>query len=169
MPTAPKMRWRAVNVGLHWFVYAFILLQTITGVILYLGYGGWWVWVHSIAAVIGLAYIFLHVVTHYFYGGWWQLLRLFRPARLVPTRATRSFPLLVAIGVGLVTLASTRPNGDVRKAVRLQGHADTTDALLVTAVMRSGRIPQRQGIGAIALAAGSAVSEYVTSMALARR
>ena len=71
--------------------------------------------------------------------------------------------------VGLVTLASTRPNGDVRKAVRLQGHADTTDALLVTAVMRSGRIPQRQGIGAIALAAGSAVSEYVTSMALARR
>src|SRR5437016_1571502 len=73
MPTAPKMRWRAVNVGLHWFVYALILLQTITGVILYLGYGGWWIWVHSIAAVIGLAYIFLHVVTHYFYGGWWQL------------------------------------------------------------------------------------------------
>jgi hypothetical protein len=71
--------------------------------------------------------------------------------------------------VGLVTLASTRPNGDVRKAVRLQGHADTTDALLVTAVMRSGRIPRRQGISAIALAGGSAVSEYVTSMALARR
>ena len=73
------------------------------------------------------------------------------------------------IVVGLVTLASTRPNGDVRKAVRLQGHADATDALLVTAVMRSGRIPQRQGIGAIAVAAGSAVSEYVTSLALARR
>src|SRR3982750_3367222 len=71
--------------------------------------------------------------------------------------------------VGLVTLASTRPDGDVGKAVRLQGHADATDALLVTAVMRSGRIPQRQGIGAIAVAAGSAVSEYVTSMALARR
>lgn len=73
------------------------------------------------------------------------------------------------IVVGLVTLASTRPDGDVRKAVRLQGHADATDALLVTAVMRSGRIPQRQGIGAIAVAAGSAVSEYVTSLALARR
>ena len=68
--------------------------------------------------------------------------------------------------VGLVTLASTRPNGDVRKAVRLQGHADATDALLVTAVMRSGRIPQRQGIGAIALAAGSAVSEYLTALRL---
>jgi hypothetical protein len=71
--------------------------------------------------------------------------------------------------VGLVTLASTRPNGDVRKAVRLQGHADATDALLVTAVMRSGRIPRRQGIGAIAVAGGSAVSEYVTSIALGRQ
>src|SRR4051812_12558618 len=70
--------------------------------------------------------------------------------------------------VGVVTLASTRPNGDVRKAVRLQGHADATDALLVTAVMRSGRIPQRQGIGAIALAGGSAVSEYVTALTLKR-
>jgi len=70
--------------------------------------------------------------------------------------------------VGLVTLASTRPDGDVRKAVRLQGHADATDAVLVTAVMRSGRIPQRQGIGAVAVAAGSAVSEYVTALSLAR-
>jgi len=70
--------------------------------------------------------------------------------------------------VGLVTLASTRPTGDVRKAVRLQGHADATDAVLVAAVMQSGRIPRRQGVGAIALAAGSAVSEYVTAMALRR-
>jgi len=70
--------------------------------------------------------------------------------------------------VGLVTLASTRPNGDVRKAVRLQGHADATDALIVTAVMRSGHIPQRQGIGAVAVAAGSAVSEYATALRLKR-
>ena len=70
--------------------------------------------------------------------------------------------------VGLVTLASTRPNGDVRKAVRLQGHADATDALLVTAAMRAGRIPHRQGIGAVAVAVGSAASEYVTSLALRR-
>ena len=68
--------------------------------------------------------------------------------------------------VGLITLASTRPSGDVRKAVRLQGHADATDALLVAAVMRSGRIPQRQAVAAIALAAGSAVSEYATALRL---
>ena len=70
--------------------------------------------------------------------------------------------------VGLVTLASTRPTGDVRKAVRWQGHADATDALLVGAAMQSGRIPRTQGIGAIALAGGSAVSEYVTAAALRR-
>ena len=70
--------------------------------------------------------------------------------------------------VGLVTLASTRPDGDVRKAVRLQGHADATDAVLVTALMRSGRIPQRQGIGAIAVAGGSAASEYVTALSFGR-
>ena len=70
--------------------------------------------------------------------------------------------------VGLVTLASTRPDGDVSKAVRLQGHADATDALLVTAVMRSGRIPQRQGIGAIIVAAGSALGEYVSALSLKR-
>src|SRR3954447_563788 len=59
--------------------------------------------------------------------------------------------------VGLVTLASPRPVGDAGKGRRPPGHADATDALLVTAVMRSGRIAQRQGIGAIAVAAGSAV------------
>ena len=72
------------------------------------------------------------------------------------------------ITVGLVTLAATRPGGNVRKAVRLQGHADATDALLVAAVMRSGRIPQRQGIGAIVVAAGSAVAEYAAALRVRR-
>jgi hypothetical protein len=70
--------------------------------------------------------------------------------------------------VGLVTLASTRPDGDVRKAVRLQGHADASDAVIITAVMRAGRIPQRQAFGAIAVAGGSAVSEYATALSLKR-
>ena len=89
MPVASKMRWQAINVGLHWFVYALITVMMVTGVILYLGYGGWWVWVHSIAAFIGFGYIFLHIVTHYLFGGWWQLFRLFRPAQLVVTQAVR--------------------------------------------------------------------------------
>ena len=54
---------------------------------------------------MGFGYIFLHVVTHYFYGGWWQLFRLFRPAKLVITRATRPYPLLIAAAVGVATIA----------------------------------------------------------------
>jgi hypothetical protein len=72
------------------------------------------------------------------------------------------------ITVGVLTLASTRPGGDIAKAVRLQGHADTTDAALIAAVMQSGRIPRQRGIGAIALAVGSALSEYVTAWRLRR-
>src|SRR5215204_2388532 len=38
MAVPSKMRWQAINVGLHWFVYALITVMTVTGVILYLGY-----------------------------------------------------------------------------------------------------------------------------------
>src|SRR5882757_1803051 len=104
MPVASKMRWQAVNVGLHWFVYVLITVMMVTGLILYLGYGGWWVWVHSISAFIGFGYIFLHVVTHYMFGGWWQLFRLFRPAQLVLTQAVRPYPLAIAAAVGVATI-----------------------------------------------------------------
>jgi cytochrome b561 len=105
MPVASRMRWQAINVGLHWFIYALITVMMVTGVILYLGYGGWWVWVHSISAFIGFGYIFLHVVAHYLFGGWWQLFRLFRPAQLVVTQAVRPYPLLLAAAVGVATIA----------------------------------------------------------------
>jgi len=105
MPVAAKMRWQAVNIGLHWFVYALITVMTVTGVILYLGYGGWWVWIHSISAFVGFGYIFLHVLTHYMFGGWWQLFRLFRPAQLLVTQATKPYPVLIAAGVGVATIA----------------------------------------------------------------
>ena len=77
---APReMKWAAVNVILHWFAYGLIVVMFATGLMLYLGYGGWWVYVHSTAAFIGLAYIFVHIVAHYMYGGWLQLLRIFNP------------------------------------------------------------------------------------------
>ena len=105
MPVGSKLRWQAINVGLHWFVYALIAVLMATGIFLYLGYGGWWVWVHSISAFVGFGYIFLHVVGHYLAGGWGQLLRLFRPARLVITRAVRPYPLLLAAAIGVATVA----------------------------------------------------------------
>jgi len=70
------------------------------------------------------------------------------------------------MAVGVYTLASTRPDGNVAKAVRLQGHADAIDAGLIAAVMQSGRMSRQRGIAAIALAVGSALSEYATSIRL---
>ena len=45
------------------------------------------------------------MLTHYLFGGWWQLFRLFRPAELIITQATRPYPLLVASLVGVATIA----------------------------------------------------------------
>jgi cytochrome b561 len=106
IPTAGKKRWEAVNVGLHWFAYALIVVMLVTGVFLYLGHGGWWVWVHSVSALVALGYIFVHVVTHYLYGGWSQLFRLFRPTKLVVTKSVRPYPLLLAVAVGVATIAT---------------------------------------------------------------
>jgi cytochrome b subunit of formate dehydrogenase len=109
MPTARRMKFEALNVGLHWFLYTLIVVMTVTGVLLYIGFGGWLVWIHSTSAFIGLGYILVHVVSHYLQGGWWQAFRVFRPARLVITRATRSWPLLLAAaaGAGTVAVAAT--------------------------------------------------------------
>ena len=85
MPVASKMRFGGLNVLLHWAAYLLITVMTVTGVLLYLGYGGWLVSVHSYTAFIGLSYIFIHAVAHYLFGGWWQVFRVFRPAKLVLT------------------------------------------------------------------------------------
>jgi cytochrome b subunit of formate dehydrogenase len=105
MAAPAKMKWGAVNVALHWFLYALIAFLTGTGIILYIGYGGWWVYLHSTAAFVGLAYVFVHVLAHYLYGGWWQVFRVFRPARLAITSAVRPKPLLIALAVGVLFAA----------------------------------------------------------------
>src|SRR4029079_12200628 len=73
MHAPSKLKWGAVNVALHWFLYALVVFMAVTGIMLYLGHGGWWVYVHSTAAFVALTYILVHVVTHYLYGGWWQI------------------------------------------------------------------------------------------------
>ena len=72
------------------------------------------------------------------------------------------------IAVGVMTLAATRPGGSVAKAVAWQGHADATDMALVAGAMRAGRIPRSRGIGALAVAGLSALSEYATALRLRR-
>jgi cytochrome b subunit of formate dehydrogenase len=101
LPAANKLRYGALNVVLHWALYALVVFMTVTGIVLYLGYGNWWVYLHSTAAFISLTYIFVHVVAHYLYGGWWQIFRVFRPAKLVVTRAVQPRPLLIGAVVGV--------------------------------------------------------------------
>ena len=64
MRAPARLKWGAVNVILHWFVYALVIFLTTTGVMMYLGYGGWWAYLHSTAAFVALAYIFAHVAAH---------------------------------------------------------------------------------------------------------
>jgi cytochrome b subunit of formate dehydrogenase len=105
MPVASKMRFGGLNVLLHWAAYLIVVIMTVTGVILYFGFGGWIVSVHSYVAFVGLAYVFVHAIAHYLFGGWWQVFRIFRPAKLVLTEAVKPKPLLIAGVAGLVVAA----------------------------------------------------------------
>lgn len=96
VPVAPKLRWGATNVILHWVLFATITVLLGTGVALYLGYGGWLVTVHYIASLVAMGYIAAHLFSHFMYGGLQQWLRLFRPMRLAANRAMRERPLLLA-------------------------------------------------------------------------
>lgn len=102
MKAPSKMRWGAINVAMHWFVYGLIVVLTATGVIMYLGHGGIWVTIHSYAAFIGLAYVFAHIFSHFIYGGLQQLLRLFRPAQLRRAADAGGRPVLVSMVAGVL-------------------------------------------------------------------
>ncbi|RYY13304.1 MAG: hypothetical protein EON55_10600, partial [Alphaproteobacteria bacterium] len=104
MRAPAKLRWLSVNVLLHWLLYALVVALTITGVLLYLGFGGWAVTVHLAAAFGTLAYTLAHMIAHFGYGGWRQWLRIFRPAPLAPSVGQRSrYPLLIASLVAVPT------------------------------------------------------------------
>ncbi len=106
LPAASKLKFAAVNVALHWFLYSLIVVMTGTGIALYLGYGNWLIYIHSTVAFVGLGYIFAHVTSHYLMGGIWQLLRIVRPTTLVVTRAMRPRPLLLGITGGIAVVAA---------------------------------------------------------------
>ncbi|GGH06776.1 hypothetical protein GCM10007036_01250 [Alsobacter metallidurans] len=105
LPAALRLRWNALNVILHWVIYAVLAALTATGVALYAGFGGWIIPVHGLLATGTLVYIGVHVFTHFMYGGLDQLLRLFKPTALAKTKALRPRPFLVAIAVGVPVAA----------------------------------------------------------------
>src|SRR5262249_61938423 len=106
LPVVRKLRYAALNVALHWFNYLLVVVMTATGILLYLGHGGWLVTVHSVAAFTALTYVLVHVVSHYLMGGVWQLLRVIRPVPLQATRLTRPRPLLIGLAAGVAVTAA---------------------------------------------------------------
>ena len=101
LPVTPRLRWGAVNVALYWAFYVLLLILTGTGLALYWGYGGWIVAVHAVCAFATIGYVVAHLAVHFGFGGWQQILRIFRPARLVPNRTTRARPLLIATAIAV--------------------------------------------------------------------
>ena len=56
-----RLRWNAVNVALHWLIYAILITQTASGIFLYAGHGSWIVTLHRTLAFVTLGYIGVHV------------------------------------------------------------------------------------------------------------
>jgi len=151
LTSAARMRWNAFNVAMNWLFYGLVAVLTATGVVLYLGYGGWIVTVHNAAAFGTLFYLGAHLAGHFGYGGLSQWLRVFRPARLARTAATRRWPILVgtiagvAVAVGLATLDfATRDHliiGKVDQPPKLDGVLDDpawANARMVTVHTQQG-------------------------------
>jgi cytochrome b subunit of formate dehydrogenase len=75
---------RAFNVLLCWLLFATLLLQIITGGLLYFGYGAEFVSLHLFATWVILAFVVGHIGIHFAIGGVSQLLRIVQPTRLPP-------------------------------------------------------------------------------------
>ena len=61
-PTTNRLRWRAINVALHWFAYGAIAGLTITGIALYIGYASLFLVLHNALAWSMLVYIAIHTI-----------------------------------------------------------------------------------------------------------
>lgn len=82
-----QARYSAINLLLYWVLFIALLIELVTGVMLYIGYGGWPAELHYAATWAIVGYIPCHIAIHYVIGGKVQLLRVLNPARLAPPTA----------------------------------------------------------------------------------
>ena len=80
-------RWSAINIIFTWILLLTLLLQLVTGCMIYLGHGGMTVELHRFGTWMLIAGVAVHVATHLALGGVRQLMRIFRPGRLPPPAA----------------------------------------------------------------------------------
>jgi hypothetical protein len=125
-----RMFWGALNVVLYWVLFITLLLQFVTGGLMYLGYGADIVPLHRWATWVVLIYVAGHVGVHFAIGGVSQLLRIVQPAPLpAPAPPFDPMDLIAYAGISadeakaLVRLEDTReaPRGR-RRETTLQSH-----------------------------------------------
>jgi cytochrome b subunit of formate dehydrogenase len=140
--TPGKARWGAVNVFLYWLLFACLVGQLVTGIMLYRGYGGSIVDIHLFVTWLIVAYAVVHIVAHLAFGGVAQLMRVFRPTRvptapptmMMPADGSSAMPkksgrltgtrtlagsVLAGIAVGATFLCYDRMSRDVLHVVRI--------------------------------------------------
>ena len=128
LPTAAKLKWGAVNVALHWLLYAVVLVMVVTGVLMYTGRGGWVIAIHRTAAYVAVVYIFAHIISHFMYGGWWQLLRIFVPQSLKMGGVATSKPAWLALAAAVpATFAAAAVDLNTRPGLRMLAAAAAPD------------------------------------------
>ena len=79
-----QARWTAINIIFTWVLLLTLLLQLVTGCMIYLGYGGRTVELHWFGTWMLIAGAAVHIATHLAIGGVRQLTRIFKPSRLPP-------------------------------------------------------------------------------------
>jgi hypothetical protein len=80
-----QVRWGAVNVVLYWVLFVTMIMEVVTGGLLWFGWGrDIWVRLHMLGTWIILGYAAMHIMAHFVMGGAVQLLRVFRPSKLAP-------------------------------------------------------------------------------------
>lgn len=92
-----RSRWAAINVLVYWVLITCLWLETATGTLLFLGYGGAVLDLHRDATFLCLGAIVLHVALHAAYGGIGQLLRVLRPVPLTVAPPPPDFAELLAV------------------------------------------------------------------------
>src|SRR5258708_8768714 len=70
MRAPAPLNWGSINVVLPWFVHALVIFLPRTGVMMALGYGGWWAYLHSTPPFVGLVFIFPPVAPPYPFARW---------------------------------------------------------------------------------------------------
>jgi hypothetical protein len=65
-------------------LFGAIVLELITGILLYLGFAGWIADLHLVLTWVIVAYLPAHLAVHFAMGGVRQLLRIFNPGKLAP-------------------------------------------------------------------------------------